>query len=182
MEVEQRTGTILLWGNSERVGVVQLGADSLNTLLRHFNTPAHKTSEEELFTRVCSNKWKGNDFKLKDMKFTLHKRKKFFRRRVVKHWTRLPRDERDASSVEAFKDNLDWTLSNLSYRCPCSLQEALIKWSLKVSSNPIYSIIPQSIFVSPIQIWTAASVHWHLPLLQTHKLLFFSQTKVLLYK
>lgn len=38
----------------------------------------------------------------------------FFRIRVLKHWTRLPRDEIDASAVEAFKDNMDWTLSKLS--------------------------------------------------------------------
>ncbi|KGL99727.1 hypothetical protein N301_03667, partial [Charadrius vociferus] len=53
-----------------------------------------------------------NSFKLKEERFRLDIRKKFFTLRVVRHWNRLPR-EVDAPSLEAFKARLDGALSNL---------------------------------------------------------------------
>ena len=55
----------------------------------------------------------GNDFKLKEGRFTLDIRKKFFTMRVVRHWHRLPREAVDAPSLESFKVRLDGALSNL---------------------------------------------------------------------
>ena len=40
-------------------------------------------------------------------------RKLFFTIRVVRHWTRLPRDMMNALSLEAFKVRLDGFLSTL---------------------------------------------------------------------
>ncbi|KFR12012.1 hypothetical protein N306_05470, partial [Opisthocomus hoazin] len=40
-------------------------------------------------------------------------RKKFFTRRVLKHWHRLPREAADAPSLTVFKARLDGALSNL---------------------------------------------------------------------
>ncbi|KFR16740.1 hypothetical protein N306_12872, partial [Opisthocomus hoazin] len=54
-----------------------------------------------------------NGCKLKEGRFRLHIRKKFFTMRVVKHWNRLPREVVDASSLEVFKARLDGALSNL---------------------------------------------------------------------
>ncbi|KFM13834.1 hypothetical protein AS27_14446, partial [Aptenodytes forsteri] len=54
-----------------------------------------------------------NGFKLKGGRFRLDIRKKFFTRRVVKHWKRLPREVVDAPSLETFKVRLDGALSNL---------------------------------------------------------------------
>jgi len=48
-----------------------------------------------------------------DCRFRLCIRKKFFTMRMVKHWTRLPREVVDASSLETFKARLDGALSNL---------------------------------------------------------------------
>jgi len=43
--------------------------------------------------------------------------------RVVRHWNRLPREVRDAPSMELFKVRLDGSLSNLIYeKCPCQWQ------------------------------------------------------------
>jgi len=44
--------------------------------------------------------------------FRLDIRRKFFIRRVVKHWNRLPRKVLDAPSLETFKIRLDGSLSN----------------------------------------------------------------------
>ncbi|KFV56439.1 hypothetical protein N341_10695, partial [Tyto alba] len=54
-----------------------------------------------------------NDFKLKEGRFRLDIRKKFFDMRVVRHWHRLPREAVGAPSLEGFKARLDGALSNL---------------------------------------------------------------------
>ncbi|KFP22484.1 hypothetical protein Z169_00685, partial [Egretta garzetta] len=53
-----------------------------------------------------------NRSKLKEGRFRLDIRKKFFTMRVVRHGNRLPR-EVDAPSLEVFKVRLDGALSNL---------------------------------------------------------------------
>ncbi|KFP93063.1 hypothetical protein N329_04074, partial [Haliaeetus albicilla] len=54
-----------------------------------------------------------NGFKLKEGRFRLEVRKKFFTVRVVRHWDRLPKEAVDAPSLEVFKARLDGALSNL---------------------------------------------------------------------
>ncbi|KFW83167.1 hypothetical protein N305_02774, partial [Manacus vitellinus] len=44
-----------------------------------------------------------NGFKLKESRFLLDIRKKFFNMRMVRHWKRSPRDTVDAPSLKVFK-------------------------------------------------------------------------------
>ncbi|KFR02778.1 hypothetical protein Y956_06365 [Nipponia nippon] len=68
---------------------------------------------ERLFIRADCHKTKGNGFKLKEGKFRLGVRKKFFTQREVRHWKRLPREVMDAPSLAVFKARLDGALGNL---------------------------------------------------------------------
>ena len=76
---------------------------------------AYRKDGEGLFIRECSDRMRGNGFKLKEGRFRLNIRKKFFTVMVVRHWNRLPREVVAAPSLSVFKARLDRALSNLVY-------------------------------------------------------------------
>jgi len=73
----------------------------------------YKKAGERLFMRACSDRTRGNGFKLEEGRFRLDTRKKFFTLGVVRQWHRLPREAVDTPSLEVFKARVDGTLSNL---------------------------------------------------------------------
>ena len=65
------------------------------------------------FTRVGSDRTRGNGFRLKEGRFRLEGRGKFFTERVVTSSNRLPREAVDSPSLKMFKTMFDGVLGNL---------------------------------------------------------------------
>jgi len=76
---------------------------------------ANTKDGDGLLTRVCSDSTRGNGCKLKEGRFRLDIRKKFFPVRVVKPWHRLPREAVAAPSLAVLKASVDGALSTLGW-------------------------------------------------------------------
>ena len=61
--------------------------------------------------RVDGDRTRGNGFKLRQGRFRLDIRRKFFTQKVVTQWNRLPKEVLDA--LEAFKARPDVALGSL---------------------------------------------------------------------
>jgi len=62
---------------------------------------------------VCSDRTKGNGYKLKHRKFCTNIHKNFFTVRVAEHWNSMPREVVESPSMEMFRIHLDAYLCNL---------------------------------------------------------------------
>ena len=63
--------------------------------------------------RVNSDRTRRDGLKLRQGRFRLDIRRKFFIQRVVTHWNRLPKEVAAAPSLEAFEPRLGVALGSL---------------------------------------------------------------------
>jgi len=68
----------------------------------HYLKRSYRKEGDRPFSSVCGDRTRGNDFKLKEGRFRLHIRKKYFTVKVIKHWNRLPSYVVDAPSRQGW--------------------------------------------------------------------------------
>ena len=71
---------------------------------------ACKRERDQHFIWSSGDKTRGNGFEVKEGKFRMGVRQKFFTQRAVRHW---PREAVDVPFLEVFKTRLDWALDSL---------------------------------------------------------------------
>ncbi|KAK4817106.1 hypothetical protein QYF61_027969 [Mycteria americana] len=106
---------------------------------------AYRKDGEGLFTRACSASTRGNGFKVKEGRFRLDIRKKFFTMGVVRHWNRLPREAVDAPSLGSVQGQVGW-----GFEQPSLVEGVLAYGRRRCTPGSILGPILLNIFVNKL--------------------------------
>ena len=109
---------------------------------------AYRKAGEGLSIMACSDRTRGNGFKLEEGRIRLEIRKKLLTVKVVRHWNRLPSEVVDIPSLEAFKARLDGTRSSgrTAYSRGLELNDLKGPFQPKPKNDSvIYSLIKQTV-------------------------------------
>ena len=96
---------------------------------------------DRLYSRICFGRTMGNGFKLKEGRFRLDRRKKFFTVRVMKHQNRLPREAVDAPSLETFEVRQDRALCNVQVKTTCFHIKSPLLWLAESFQNKCFILL-----------------------------------------
>ncbi|KAK4830139.1 hypothetical protein QYF61_008566 [Mycteria americana] len=138
----QRRGTKMIRGQEHRSSEERLSKLGLSSLGKRrlpdyligvfqYIKGAYKKDRECLFTRARSDRTRVSCFKLKEGRFRLDVRKKFFTVRVVRNRNRLPREVMDAPSLEVSKEEC-WDTARV---CRDGIRKAKAQLELNLVRN-----------------------------------------------
>jgi len=120
---------------------------------------------------------------VKNGRFRLNIRKKFFTMKVVRHWNRLPREVVDASSLEMFKARLDRALSN-PIKWKVSLLQNSFSPALLLSDNSkmiLMYIFPRGGTVEEVPVYCVIMYILHIRRIQERKSFITLNTDCILF-
>lgn len=135
-------GAHVAWGGLNEPRCVawrREGSGWLHCCLKLPGARGYRETRARLFSYVHSNRMRDNGHKQEHGNSDYIQGEMFFTVRVIKHWSRSPRETVASLTLEVFKMQLDTALSK-GIQFDLLWAASLTKWSPEVHSNLSYSL------------------------------------------